>query len=142
VADYHLYYDSSTAKWTIRRSSSGQSSRSTGQACVRINDRDFYLGKFDSEDSRQRYDDLIGKWLADQDPQGLRLTLDDLCLLYIAHGDTYYRKPDGRPTGEARNVRAALRPLLVLFGTTRARDFSICEMCKCLLQTSNPVAKF
>ena len=86
--------------------------KATGQARVRINGRDFYLGRYGSDDSRQLYDDLIGKWLADQDPQGLRLTLDDLCLLYIAHCDTYYRKPDGRPTGEAGNIRAALRPLL------------------------------
>lgn len=98
--------------------------KATGQARVRISGRDFYLGKYGSEDSRQLYDDLIGKWLADQDPQGLRLTLDDLCLLYIGHCDMYYRKPDGRQTGEAGNIRAALRPLLALFGTTRARDFS------------------
>lgn len=94
----------------------------TGQARVRIDGKDCYLGVYGSQESRERYDDLTAAWLAKQDVKGLRLAVDDLALLYLEHCDTYYRK-DGRLTGEADNIRRALRPLIALFGRTRAREF-------------------
>ena len=36
----------------------------TGQARVRIHDKDFYLGEYDSEESHRRYDELVGLRLA------------------------------------------------------------------------------
>jgi hypothetical protein len=35
-----------------------------GLAVVTLNGRTYYLGKYGSEESRQKYDQLIAKWLA------------------------------------------------------------------------------
>lgn len=106
----------------LRRKPAYSLHSATGQARVRIDGKDFYLGVYGSKESRERYDDLIAEWLAKQDIKGFRLAIDDLALAYLGHCDTYYRK-DGELTGEAENVRRALRHLVALFGRTRARDF-------------------
>lgn len=38
--------------------------RAMGQARVRLNGRDFYLGPWGSEGAEARYERLIGEWLA------------------------------------------------------------------------------
>lgn len=40
----------------------------------------------------------------------------DLISLYLEWADAYYRKPTGRPTGEATNMQHALQPLGDLYG--------------------------
>ena len=57
--------------------------KSTGQARVRIDGKDHYLGTFGSHESRERYDELLAEWLTRQDLTGATLTLDDLCLLFL-----------------------------------------------------------
>jgi len=75
-----------------------QHHKATGQARVTINGKDHYLGPHDSEESHQKYDDLIADWLAEQgDPSGL--TVGELALLYLAHARVHYRK-DGEETSE------------------------------------------
>jgi len=95
----------------------------TGQARVRIDGKDHYLGSYGSSESRERYDELITEWLVRQDVSGVTLTVDDLCLLYVKFADGYYRRKDGTPTGTIYNVRYALRYLVKDSGTTRVRDF-------------------
>ncbi len=50
--------------------------------------------------------------IACQDPQCLRLTIDDLALLFLEHAESYYRHADGTSTGTADHFRMALRPLV------------------------------
>ncbi len=38
--------------------------KATGQAVVRIDGRDFYLGTYGTEESRQRYNQMIAEWYA------------------------------------------------------------------------------
>ncbi len=38
--------------------------KATGQAVVRLNGHDHYLGTFETDESRQKYDRLIAEWLA------------------------------------------------------------------------------
>lgn len=98
--------------------------RHTGQARVRINGRDHYLGKYGLPESRDRYDDLIAEWLLKNgDTTRYTLTVDELVLLFMEHAAIHYRK-NGRPTSEVNNLRIALRPLVRLYGPTRAREFS------------------
>lgn len=97
--------------------------RPTGQARVRINGRDLYLGKFGSRESKAEYQRVIGDWLAGQDPKRSRLKIDELALQFFAWADGYYRHPDGAPTNEVCNVREALGPLVRLFGNTLVQDF-------------------
>lgn len=87
----------------------------TGQARCRIAGRDHYLGTFDSPQSHAKYETLVGKWLAEQEPSA-DLLIEDLALQFLDHAERFYRHPDGTPTGEARNLREALRPLVELYG--------------------------
>ena len=99
-----------------------------GQAVVTLDGRDIYLGKHGSTASRGEYDRIISEWLAN----GRRLpavgsgpadlTVSEVMVGYLRHADGYYLK-DGRPTSEARLIRAALKALRPLYGHTPARGF-------------------
>ena len=89
----------------------------TGQARVRIDGRDHYLGEHGSQESRDRYDDLIAEWAARQDVSRVTLTIDDLALLYLQWARGYYKMR------EVNAARRALRLLVEFAGTTRARQF-------------------
>ena len=84
----------------------------TGQARVLIDGKTHYLGGYGSPESREQYDDLIAEWLSRQDTSRVTLTIDDLVLMFLDHAENYYRHRDGTPTGEARNMRHALRYLI------------------------------
>jgi hypothetical protein len=114
---------------------------------VRIDGRDFYLGKFGSEESQQRYDRLIAQWLANgrtlasvpvspaeaQPPSGVNevpsgtRSVNEVILAYWEHAREYYRK-HGRPTGETDNIRAALRPLRQLYGRCSVSAFTSTDL--------------
>ena len=95
----------------------------SGRARVRINGEDIYLGEYGSPASREKYDDLIADWFArNGDVKSYVLEVDDLYLLYHEHSLQHYRK-DGRLTSEYHCVKSAVRPLIKLYGNTRARDF-------------------
>ncbi len=97
--------------------------KATGQARVHLAGRDFYLGEHNSPQSRVRYDELITEWLVKQDTSRYSLTIDDLCLLFLRHANSYYRRRDGTPTGTIDNFKEALRYLVKMYGTNRVREF-------------------
>ncbi len=97
--------------------------QASGQARVRIDGKDHYLGPFGSQESRDRYDDLVADWLVRQDAGRATLTIDELALLYVRFAESYYVKA-GKQTAEVACVRSALRPLVRLFGTIRVREFT------------------
>lgn len=107
----------------VKRKPSYLLHKPTGQARVRIDGRDLYLGEFGSPQSREQYNDLIADWLARQDTSRVSLTVDDLCILFLEHAEQYYRHKDGTPTGEAGNMRHALRFLIKVHGRCRVREF-------------------
>lgn len=97
--------------------------KSSGQARVRIGSKDHYLGVYGSAESRERYDDLVREWFAKQgNTAAYDLKVADLFLLYLEHAQKHYRK-DGVETSELNCIRQATRPLIRLFGPTRARAF-------------------
>ncbi len=96
----------------------------TGQARVRIDGKDHYLGLYGSPESRERYEDLIAEWFARQgDVVAFTLKVDELCLMFMDFADGYYRRKDGTSTGTVISVRSALKYLIRLYGTIRVRDF-------------------
>ena len=96
----------------------------SGQARVRIDGKDHYLGPYGSPESRERYESLIAEWFArNGDSTQYTLTVDDLALLYVEFAQSYYRKPSGEQTPEVTSVRHALRPLIRRYGTCPVRDF-------------------
>ncbi len=95
----------------------------SGQARVRIEGKNYYLGRHNSPESHERYEKLVSKWLAgDYDADRESLTLDRVSLLYIDHCRVYYVK-DSNETSEVYATQAALRPLIQLFGKERVSHF-------------------
>jgi integrase len=100
---------------------------------VRLNGRDFYLGKYGSPESRQEYNRLVAEWLSHG--RQIRpsttamgavaggITLAEVCLRYLAHVDGYYRATDGRPTKEPATIRQAIRILSDAYARAPAADF-------------------
>jgi integrase len=98
----------------------------SGQALVRLNGRDLYLGKYGSKSAKGAYNRLIAEWLANDrrlpNADGHR-TVNEVILAYLRHAEKYYRRPDGTQTAELDCLKLALRPLRQLYGDTSADDF-------------------
>ncbi|NQT19264.1 MAG: tyrosine-type recombinase/integrase, partial [Planctomycetes bacterium] len=102
----------------------------SGRAVLTIDGKDFYLGKWRSEESKAEYQRVVGEWLAN----GRRLptangrgpcadlTVDELIAAYWLHARSYYVK-DGNPSSEISCIRQALRPLKRLYGHTETSQF-------------------
>jgi integrase len=97
--------------------------RPTGQARVRIQGKDFYLGEYGSEESHQRYNELISRTLTGTlNTSHAKVTIAQLCIAYIDYARTYYLK-HGRLTSEVNSIQQALRPLVRLHGRCRVSEF-------------------
>ena len=104
----------------------------SGQARVIINGRHIYLGTFGSLESWEKYHRVVaerfGGGIAQSPPtvnrnaQGASASINELILAYWRFAKGYYQK-HGRQTGEAYNIRVALRPLRRLYGSTAANSF-------------------
>ena len=102
--------------------------RPSGQAVVTLKGKDVYLGDHGSDESKAEYERVIREWLARHTAPATisesdGLAVAEVALAYLTHADTYYRDPEGNPTGELTNVRHALRPVESLYATTVAKDF-------------------
>jgi len=109
--------------------------KASGQAVVRLNGRDFYLGPYGSQTSINQYDALIAEWLENgrrlpEDDEAAALAVNELVIAYVDHAERYYRK-DGRPTSELYCIKAALRFILALYGYHEAADFRPLKLKAC-----------
>ena len=100
--------------------------RASGQAVVRLNCKDVYLGPHGTKTSKLEYDRVIGEWLANgrQLPSESTETLavKDLIARYWAHCKTYYVK-NGKQTDEVGSIKIAMRDTRKLYGQTPVNDF-------------------
>jgi integrase len=99
----------------------------SGQAVVTLSGKDHYLGRYDSPESHQRYDELVAQWLATgRKPlsrPGAGITINELADRYQEFAGIYYRKHQ-IPTSEVGNVKYALKHLRDLFGSEPAAEFA------------------
>ncbi len=109
--------------------------RASGQAVVRLDGVDHYLGTHGSPESHECYERAIAQWRTErqsqlatssttvQNPQAhSELTVEQLIALYWQFAKTYYIK-QGKPTGELANVKHALRPCRRLYGSLPVPEF-------------------
>jgi integrase len=103
-------------------------------AVVRIDGRDFYLGKYDSPESWRRYHQLLADRAAERmisanlsqsalasSPALATLCVKELCLGYLCFAERYYCK-DGKVTSEVDCIRHTLRRLIKLYGDIPAAE--------------------
>jgi integrase len=94
----------------------------TGQARIRFDGKQLYLGRHASDESHVRYEQLRDDWLRRKSVERATLRIDELALRFLEHAKAYYAK-DGQPTSEVACIRAALRPLVDRYGETLAAAF-------------------
>lgn len=108
----------------------------TGRAVVRLNGRDIYLGRHRSDESLQRYRQVIAEWLGNnrqvaarreflESPQALSVA--ELVGAYLRYAKGYYRK-NGKPSGEVENIKDAIQHLVQMYAQTLAVDFGPSEL--------------
>lgn len=85
--------------------------KATGQARVRLDGKDCYLGVYGTKESRNLYSQLIHDWLSRQDRAPKAIDVGRLAILYSQHAKNRYRK-NGEATSEIHGVRSALRFLV------------------------------
>src|SRR5947207_3028898 len=80
-------------------------------AVVRIDGKDYYLGRYNSPESHEKYRRLIAELYStgtvstverarDGASTGNGPTVNDVILAYLRHASDFYRRADGTPTGE------------------------------------------
>ena len=83
--------------------------KASGQAVVRLNGKDHYLGPFGSDEATTAYERIISEWLAggrqplatDADSE---LSVEEVLARYWVFAEQHYRKR-GEPTRELDNIR-------------------------------------
>jgi hypothetical protein len=84
----------------------------SGQAKVRIDNKDIYLGPFGSPESRECFDERGTEQLSrGGDTHECRLTFDELCMLSLDHRRQHYREA-GEVTSESGAVTSGRREQL------------------------------
>lgn len=112
--------------------------RPTGQAVVRLVNprggrRDYYLGKFGTDESRERYQQIVARWIAGgRELPSVRVpvageiptTVQQLTERFLEWARTYYRRQDGTPTGEVSNLERACALLNERHGDLNPQEFT------------------
>jgi len=105
--------------------------KASGQALVRINGRSIYLGRFGTPEAEERYNRIIAEWLT----SGCRipstrggngdsqLSFAELILAYWRYRSTRYVDSTGNLKKELFHIKAAMRPVRRLYGSTSAAEF-------------------
>lgn len=94
----------------------------TGQGYVRLGGAFHYMGRYDDPMTHEKAMRFIAEWIANGyrvrvDPA--ELTVNELAAAYLKHADEYYG-PNSRALERVRN---ALKPLVAMYGTSKAKDF-------------------
>ena len=100
--------------------------RKADRAFVELEGRRFYLAEYGSEESRQRFHQLVGEWMDNH----LNLPIDaehttivELIARFWIYAKDHYRKPNGEPTTSLGNYRPCLQVLEEVYGPTSVVDF-------------------
>jgi integrase len=93
--------------------------RSSGQAYVRINGRNVYLGRYDSPESREAYQRILAAGGAPAPKPTAGVTVAGVIARFLADAEAT-RDPRGR---EVEQFKLSLAPVLRLYGSRPADEF-------------------
>lgn len=95
-----------------------------GAAYCRFQGKCYWFGKYGTKESNQRFAAWLATLTAESEstPEPMSGTVIGLCAAFMKHADCHYRK-EGKPTGEAENVRLSLLKLSKLYGNLPVDQF-------------------
>ncbi len=101
--------------------------RASGRAVVTLNSKDFYLGPYNSAQSRREYDRLLAEWISNgrQLPQVASqgsIAVNELLAAYFTFAKTYYVQ-DGEPGKEYVAMKDAAKLVRALYGRVAVNEF-------------------
>ena len=84
--------------------------------------------------ARQRYEAWLTEWASTTQARQQQLdrpvTVAEAWERYQAHALVYYRRVDGKQTGEARRIGYAMKPVVALFGTEPAASMTAAKLAR------------
>jgi hypothetical protein len=100
----------------------------SGNARVRINGKDIYLGPYGTSESKREYNRIVGEWLANHrtlplSARGSGYSMAELIAAYWRHAQEYYAVPEGKSNGELWSIKMALRMVKKLYLNAEVADF-------------------
>jgi integrase len=120
-----------------------------GKSRVVIRGQTYYLGEYNSPESRAEYGRLIAEFAASNGasplpaahaginrefrgtvPRNPELQVNSLIERYMLHAEQYYRK-NGQSTSQLHIIRQAMRPVCELYGHTLAVEFGPLALAAC-----------
>ncbi|KAA1262292.1 site-specific tyrosine recombinase XerC [Rubripirellula obstinata] len=97
-------------------------------AVVEIAGKEYYLGKYNSKASREKYGRLVGEWMMTgrvalpfSTPE-TPLVMNQVFLAFIRHAKTHYRK-EGEQTSEYESMRRIIKDARTRYGSATVSDF-------------------
>lgn len=99
--------------------------KASGQAVVRLANRDIYLGKYRSAASFESYRRIVAQWSNNSallPASREEVTVSRVMVAYLRFAQVYYRK-HGKPTREYEMIRECCRFIRRLYSRTPAVDF-------------------
>jgi integrase len=96
--------------------------KASGQAVVRLDGKDHYLGPYGSTESRHRYEELISDWLGKNDITECG-TVSEVLLAFWSHAKQRYGRSGRGKFGAAISWRPAIRIAREMYGDVPVRDF-------------------
>src|SRR5262245_44520768 len=104
--------------------------KTSGQARVCYGGREVYLGVYNSPESLAEYERICAEIRPTAETAAAvaptakhRTTVNEVLLAFARFAVAHYRLPDGTPTSEVTEYRAAFAPLRELYGHTPADEF-------------------
>jgi integrase len=96
--------------------------KASGQAICRISGRVYYLGKFGTKESQDKFNQLVAQSLTDPTfgIEKNRVSVAEACVAYLKFAQVYYRSGS-----EFVGMRDACKPLVELFSSIHLCDFGI-----------------
>ena len=104
-----------------------QHHRSSGHARVKLRGKTIWLGRYGSEESLKRYQEVVAEWQAGRSPAVQRPQLADVTLAvviagYLKHAHNYYTR-NGKLSSEYANVRRACLNAARVYGHLPMSEF-------------------
>jgi len=95
--------------------------KSSGQAVVTLRGKMFYLGTYKSKTSREKYNEIISDFLANNcklppTRSQNEITVEELSVKFLEWAEGYYVAPGGKQTPTFTHCQLALKPFIQYYG--------------------------